>query len=151
MKILHFIGNAITALWYLFFGFMVIIGLPIIILIQIGSLFSLFTTGYSSSFMGIAAASIYGMLIGLNMSIPLFRRGYYKLPWLYPFCTVLLLDSLFMGIAEEVLYNGYGSIGMNGHRTFTIIAIVVLILGRVVVSLVEWKKPFRIAGGDFYA
>jgi|GEM_PF-6871459 hypothetical protein len=151
MLIVKLLSVIISALWYIVTGLFLMLGAPIIVIMQIASVITLMTTGYSSSFVGIAGPFILAFFIGITMLVPLFRKEFYRLPWFYPFCMVLLMDSVFLGAAEEVLYNGYASIGKVSHQVYIIIAIIVLLIGRVVISLIEWKKTFRIAGGDFYA
>ena len=58
MLILKLLSVIISAFWYIVTGLFLMLGAPIIVIMQIASVISLMTTSYSSSFVGITGPFI---------------------------------------------------------------------------------------------
>lgn len=100
-------------------------------------------TGFSVPAVGFLFATFYLIIFGITMLIPIFRQSFYRITWLYPFCVTLLFDLIILSIAEVTM-----SIGCSVHTPARriigiVIAIVVFVLGRFLMSMYFKKKPLE--------
>ena len=113
----------------------------------IGDIGTVHESGFSSNNIGLSFMGIFGLLIGVSLLIPAFRRMYYKLPWLFPFVKIFLVNVVILTIAELVLNYGYEVRNDARHMLFFILTLGVIVIGRVIMSVYFSRKKVEYIGG----
>ena len=83
------------------------------------------------------------------MLVPAFRKCFRKLPWLYPYITILMADVTILSIGIELLNYGYQVQSDSRHTLFLWLMIVVIVVLRVAMCIYFHKKPMRIARDEY--
>ncbi|WP_085023699.1 hypothetical protein [Anaerovibrio sp. JC8] len=127
--------------WFLFLIFMLFIaGFALFMLI-----FHDIPGMISSGFVGITAGfAIFGsmsFIVMLTGFIPVFRRCYYKFPWLYPFTIMLMMNLFIAALAEFILEQGFAVTGSPRYEITVFLMIVQVIVCRYIMCLYLKKHP----------
>lgn len=122
--------------------------LPICVIMMPTNIRTIWESGFATVTVGYAFLILFGLIFGLTMIVPAFRRCLKKLPWLYPYIVILMVDALILTVAEEILNYGYQVKSDARHTVFSIIMIIQIIVCRVVMCIYFSKKPARIARGE---
>lgn len=104
-------------------------------------------SGFSTSNIGFAFIGSLGLMIGLSLLIPPFRRMYYALPWLFPFVKIFYLNVVILSIATIILNKGFEVQNEYRHIMFIALMIIQIILCRFAMCIYLHKKPVRHIGG----
>lgn len=142
--------NVLALLWFFGIFLFMIISLPIIVLVFLPSTISnIFTSGFASANNGIMYFCVEALLIGITMVVPAFRIIFKKLPWLYSYCMLLLIDLLILAIFEIILNYGFESVNNTRHFIFTMIGIIQMIVSRIFMCFYFKKRQCILSGGEF--
>ena len=136
------IANFFAVLW--FFGVMLgTLALSAFTLIGIYSMniMGMLKSGFSSQTVGFLFCFILGFVIAVTGWVPAFRRCYYKLPWLYPLCTILFMDLFLLSITEFILAKGFSVIDPIRHALTLIIAAIQFVVCRAAMCWYLNKYP----------
>ncbi|WP_052169892.1 hypothetical protein [Pseudobutyrivibrio ruminis] len=136
------IFNIIAAIWFiavllgtLFFGTIFTVMVFFFDIVQ------MLKTGFSVSPIGFVFCFIFGLVFAITGFVPVFRRCYYKLPWLYPYCVMLTMNLFIISIAESILAKGFSVISTPRHIITVILMLVQVIGCRIAMSVYFNKYP----------
>lgn len=139
------IANIIAILW--FCGVLIwalLFGVFALIMIPCYDIAGMLNSGYSKSTEGLIFCFILGIIFSITGLIPVFRKVYYKLPWLYPFSTMLIMNLFILSIAETILAKGF-AIDSTLHHVMAIIVMSMQIIAcRIAMSKYLKKYPMLI-------
>lgn len=93
-----------------------------------------------------SAAPIIGMcgiFIGISLLIPLFRRMYRVLPWLYSFVKIFFVNLIILSIGITILNQGYQVNNNARHAKFFILMIVQIVICRIAMCIYFKLKPVK--------
>ena len=139
------IANIIAVLW--FFGVLIwalLFGVFALIMIPCSDIAGMLSSGYSRSTEGLIFCFALGSIFAVTGLIPAFRKAYYKLPWLYPFSMMLLMNLFILSIAETIIAKGY-AIDSTFHHVMAIIVMSIQIIAcRIAMCKYLKKYPMLI-------
>jgi len=143
-KIGNVISNIVSVLW--FFGVILwtLLIMIFVFLIVIGDIKRTITTGFSSSAIGGMYMLLFGIVFFITGVVPPFRRCFYKYPWLHPFVTIYMMDLGILSLVESIIVKGYEVMSTPRHVISIILALAVLIGGRLLMCLYLKKRPVAI-------
>ena len=145
----NWIANLAAILW--FFGVLiwVLLTLPFVMIIVSGDMISLVRNGFSTSNASFDFLFVYGLVFGITMLVPAFRRCFRKLPWLYPYITILSADITFLSVAIAILNFGFTVQNDTRHIIFIILAVLQIVVCRLAMCFYCHRKPVKIAREDY--
>lgn len=133
--------NILAVIW--FFG--VILGTIIIgifgLMMILGNMKVMLVSGFATSPYGYFLCFMGGIIFAITGWVPAFRKCYFKLPWLYPFGIILMMNTFILAIAESILAEGFSVIDDSRHMISIGIVIVQFIACRLLMCLYLQKKP----------
>lgn len=143
------ISNIAAILW--FFGVLIwmLLMLPITILMLPSDITSILESGFGTQPIGFTFLLMFGLIFGITMLVPAFRKCFYKLPWLYPYITILTADITILAIGIEILNYGYQVQSDSRHTIFLILMIAQIVVCRIALCIFCHKKPMRIEREDY--
>ncbi len=143
------ISNIAAVLW--FFGVLVwmLLMLPIIIMLLPSDISTIIESGFAKQTVGFIFLMIFGFIFGITMLVPAFRKCFRKLPWLYPYITVLMADLTILSMGIELLNYGYQVQSDSRHTFFRWLMFVVVVVLRSAMCIYLHKKPMRIARDEY--
>ena len=106
-------------------------------------------SGFATQTIGFIFLVIFGLVFGITMLVPAFRKCFRKLPWLYPYITILMADVTILSIGIELLNYGYQVQSDSRHTLFLWLMIAVIVVLRVAMCIYFHKKPMRIARDEY--
>lgn len=136
------ISNIAAVLW--FFGVMIwmVFGLVFMLFgIIFMDIIPMLKTGFPSSTIGFTMLIVFGFIFAITGWVPAFRKCYYKLPWLYPLCTILTMDMIIISIAEVILSTGFSVISTPRHVVTIILMVVQIVVCRLAMCIYLKKFP----------
>lgn len=92
--------------------------------------------------------AIFGLFIGLSLSVPAFRKMYYKLPWLYPYVKIIYMDLVIVGVASMILNYGYQVQNPTRHNLFYILMLIQLVVCRLLMCVYLQKRRVNYIGEE---
>lgn len=131
VAVIWFFGVLLGTIIFGIFGLMMILGNMKVMLV---SGFATSPYGYFLCFMG-------GIIFAITGWVPAFRKCYFKLPWLYPFGMMLMMNMFVLAIAESILAEGFSVIDESRHTIAIGIVIVQLVACRLLMCLYLKKMP----------
>jgi len=132
LAILWFFGVMLGTLVMLFFFNIMIFFMDIVGPIR---------SGFASSTIGFAMVFVAGLVFAITGLVPVFRRCYYKLPWLYPLSMILTMDLVILSISESIIHYGYLVMNTQRHIISVIIMIIQMVVCRLAMCAYLKKKP----------
>lgn len=145
----NFISNVLAFLW--FFGVLVwtiLFMIFSIIMIFFADIMGMISSGFPTNTIGLILCFLAGLIFAITGWVPAFRRCYYKLPWLYPLCSILTMNLFILSIAETILAKGFEVISTPRHVATIVIMIIQIILCRIAMCIYLKKKPLIIKKGE---
>ena len=106
-------------------------------------------SGFGTQPIGFTFLLVFGLVFGITMLVPAFRKCFRKLPWLYPYITILTADVAILSIGIELLNYGYQVQSDSRHTLFLVLMIVQIAVCRIAMCILCHKKPIRIAREDY--
>lgn len=145
----EWISNIAAVLW--FFGVLiwVLLMLLIALIILPGDITSIMESGFGTQSSGFTFLSLFGLISGITMLVPAFRKCFRKLPWLYPYITILTADVAILSIGIELLNYGYKVQSDARHTLFFVLMVVQIVVCRIAMCIFYHKKPMRIVEEDY--
>lgn len=145
----RWISNIAAVLW--FFGVLIwmLLMLPITLIKLPSDITSIMDSGFGTQPIGFTFLLVFGLVFGITMLVPAFRKCFRKLPWLYPYITILTADVAILSIGIELLDYGYQVQSDSRHTLFLVLMIVQIAVCRVAMCILCHKKPMRIAREDY--
>ncbi|MCL2154090.1 MAG: hypothetical protein FWH53_00340 [Leptospirales bacterium] len=146
---------SIIGLIFSIIAFLAIMGwviplLPLMLLIIFNDIEAVLISGFSTSGSSADSIWIFAIPIAVSLLIPVFRKMYYKLPWLFPYVKIFYINVVIMGIALMILNYGYKVQNETRHTIFFILMLLEIVIGRILMSIYfNWKRVEHI-GGDEY-
>lgn len=143
------ISNIAAVLW--FFGVLIwmLLMLPITLIMLPSDITSIMDSGFGTQPIGFTFLLVFGLVFGITMLVPAFRKCFRKLPWLYPYITILTADVAILSIGIELLNYGYQVQSDSRHTLFLVLMIVQIAVCRIAMCILCHKKPMRIAREDY--
>jgi hypothetical protein len=132
----------ITIMWWVL---LLLIFVPIGL---IGDITTIRSSGFSTTNIGPTLIGILGLLIGLSLLVPAFRKMYYKLPWLLPFVKILYPNVVIMSLATMLLNYGYEVQSPARHTLFYILMICQIIICRLLMCIYFSRRKVGYIGGN---
>ena len=142
-KLTNVFSNIIAVLWFLGTMLPVILCLcfiPLGLFMDIGTIR---TSGFSTSNIGFSMFGAFGLLISITMLVPCFRKCFKKLPWLYPYVIVSMLNILILTIGIAILNYGYEIQSETRHTLFFILMIIQMIVCRLAMCIYLKLRPLK--------
>lgn len=145
----NWISNIAAGLW--FFGVLIwmLLMLPITLLMLPSDISSIMDSGFGTQTIGFTFLLVFGLVFGITMLVPAFRKCFRKLPWLYPYITILMADVTILSIGIEILNYGYQVQSDARHTLFLVLMIVEIVVLRIIMCIFFHKKPMRIARDEY--
>ncbi|NLM21385.1 MAG: hypothetical protein GX207_06510 [Peptococcaceae bacterium] len=143
-----FFGSVAALVYFLTVMWWVLLLLPFVVLMLFTDIGVIRSSGFSTVNTGISFIAIFGLLLGLSLLIPAFRKMYYKLPWLFPYVKIMYLNLIIMSIAVALLNYGYEVQNPARHTLFFILMIIQIIIFRLLMSLYFSRNRVPYIGGN---
>jgi hypothetical protein len=143
-----FFGSVAALIYFLTVMWWVLLLLPFVVLMLFTDIGVIRSSGFSTVNTGISFIAIFGLLLGLSLLIPAFRKMYYKLPWLFPYVKIMYLNLIIMSIAVTLLNYGYEVQNPARHTLFFILMIIQIIIFRLLMSLYFSRNRVPYIGGN---
>ena len=143
-----FFGSVAALIYFLTVMWWVLLLLPFVVLMLFTDIGVIRSSGFSTVNTGISFVAIFGLLLGLSLLIPAFRKMYYKLPWLFPYVKIMYLNLIIMSIAVALLNYGYEVQNPARHTLFFILMIIQIIICRLLMSLYFSRNRVPYIGGN---
>lgn len=143
------ISNVLAVIW--FFGVFIwafIIGLIRLFISIIPNVLRMIGTGYAVKSGGFVLCFVCAVVFFLTMIVPVFRKCYYKLPWLYPASIILLMDLFIFSIAEFIMEKGFSVMSVNRHVLTVFLVLIQIVVCRAVMSVYLKKYPLVLRASD---
>lgn len=137
------------AAWIYFLAVMTWL-LPLLFIVPIMTLSDMATvveSGFSIPDTGIYYIAVFGLFIGLSLVIPVFRKMYDKLPWMFPYVKIMFINTIIVSVALLILNYGYEVQSDSRHSVWTIVMVVQIILCRILMSLYFHRQKAALTGG----
>ena len=141
-KALDIIADIIAIIWFigvmlitLFFEMFMIFGVLFFDIIP------MLKNGMPTTAIGFLVCFLVGIVYFVTGIIPVFRRCYYRFPWLYPLCMITTLHLYLLSIAELILAKGFSVLSTPRHVLTIVIMIVFVVAFRVVMCIYLKKRP----------
>lgn len=146
---IRWISTIAAVLW--FFGVLiwVLLILPVTLIMLPEDITFIMDSGIGIHTNGFTFLSIFGFVFGITMLVPAFRKCFFKLPWLYPYITILTADVAILSFGIELLNYGYQVQSDSRHTLFLVLMIVQIAVCRIVMCIRCHKKPVRIAREEY--
>ncbi len=136
------ISNFFAIIW--FFG-VIVCALLLAIIILLGVFFmdimAMLRTGFSTSTVGFVFCFLFGLVLAITGWVPVFRKCYYKLPWLYPFSMMIMMHLFILSLAETILAKGFSVMNPTRHMIAIILMVVQIIVCRLAMCWYLRKYP----------
>ena len=143
------LSNIAAILWFIGVLMWFLLLMPIIILMLPRDISVIIESGVGIQTTGFILLMIIGLVVGITMLVPAFRNCFRKLPWLYPYVTILTADIAIIAIAEELLNYGYSVQSESRHTIFLILMIIQIVVCRIGMCIHCYKKPMVIARDEY--
>ena len=104
---------------------------PFIIIDEIATVI---TTGFAVQNSQWALLGVASLFIWLSLVVPVFRPMYYRLPWLFAFVKIFLLNYLILSVALAIINFGYEVQNPGRHILFLFLMILQIVLCRLAMS-----------------
>jgi hypothetical protein len=102
------------------------------------------STETSGENIGFAFIAMICFFFSFPMIIPKFRLIFKKLPWLYTYIILALLNILLMSVGILIINYGYEVKNTSRHFLFLVFMIVWMIIGRLSICLYCKFNPIKI-------
>jgi len=146
-EIKNFLANTAAVIYFIA---VMLPTIPLLIFVPVLSLLIDITTirvsGFASTNAGSAFIGVLGMIIGISLLIPAFRRMYYKLPWLFPLVKIFYVNVVITSIATIIMNFGYEIQDETRHNIFFGLTITEIFIGRILMSLWFNKRKIEYIG-----
>ncbi len=141
------VGGAISVIYYLIVMFPILVLLLLMPLMLLSDIKTIMDSGFSIPNNGPTAVLAWiGFWTGLSLLIPVFRKMYHKLPWMFAFVKVLYIDLVILTIAILVLNYGYGVQSHTRHTIFLILMVVQIVIFRILMCVYFSKQKVSYIG-----
>jgi len=139
----NWISNIAAILW--FFGVLLwaLLLLPLAMMMLPTDIPIILESGFSTQTIGYVFLAGFGLIFGITMLVPAFRKCFRKLPWLYPYITTLTADVTIICIGVELLNYGYQVQSDSRHTLFLWLMIGAMVLLRITMCIYFHKRPTR--------
>lgn len=104
------------------------------------------TSGFAGPDTALPMIGVSGLVIGISLLVPVFRRIYAVFPWLYPFVKIFFVGMVIINIALSILNFGYQTGSDTRHTLFFILMIVFVVIGRLGMSFYFHRNPVHEEG-----
>ena len=101
-------------------------------------------SGFSGQNIGVAFLGILGLIFGISMLVPVFRIIYSKLPWLYMYIQIFMINILILTIGIYLLNIGFEVQNQARHTVFFWLMIAVIVICRLAMSFYYKLKPIKV-------
>jgi hypothetical protein len=142
------VSKFLGAAYFIIFMLPVIIMIPFIIFGLCHDMKDIISNEIPKENMGFIFIVLLCLFFGLPMIIPYFRFIFKKLPWLYAYIILALLDMFLITIGISILNYGYEVKNANRHFLFLIFMIAWMVIGRLGICLHYKFKPIKYEGDE---
>ncbi len=140
----NFFANAVAAIYFIciMLPFLLILFfIPLMMIVDIGTIMK---SGFSGQNIGFSYLAGFGLIFGISMFVPNFRRIYKRIPWLYVYIQIFMVDILILTIGTYFLNTGFEIDNLARHKLFLWLMIATFIIGRLIMCLWYKFKPIKI-------
>ena len=138
------LSNVLAVIWFFWVLLGTILFMPICLIMIPFDIVSIIKSGFITTTIGFIILTYFSFVYGITMLVPPFRLCFKKLPWLYPYINILMIDILILSIAAEILNIGFSVQSSTRHIIFIIIMIIQIIICRIGMCLYCNKKSMKI-------
>ena len=142
------ISNFVAAFWFFYMVIWMALALPFVTIELSKDIKTIVKCGFSMTSEGVILLMIFGFVFGITMLVPVFRKCFHVLPWLYPYITILTADFTILAIGIEILNYGYQVQSDARHTFFFWLMIAQMVVCRIVLCIFCNKKTMRIERED---
>lgn len=143
------ISNIAAVLWFINVLIWMLLMLPIALWIIWGDINFMIDCGFGTQTSGTTFIFLFGFAFGITLLVPAFRKCFRKLPWIYPYVTILLADVTILTIASEILNYGYSLQNDKRHMLFLGLMVLQIVVCRIAMCIYCHKRPMIIARDDY--
>lgn len=148
---IQFLSNVIGFLWFFFMYDMMILFGIITLIMTIKNIFSMVESGLvSTTAGGFIGLAIFTMFYAMTEWVPSFRKCYIKMPWLYAFCTFLLVNVFIFAITEWILTKALGTLNTTRYVMGLVLAIVQIFLCKYWIGKYFWNHKIDLRKFEEY-
>ena len=133
--------NFITFSWFLFLGFILFLAGFSTVMLVFHDIPGMVRTGFAGTTAGFAIFGTLSFVVMITGFVPVFRRCYYKFPWLYPFTTILMMNLFIAALAEFILGQGFSVTGSPRYEITICLMIIMVIICRFVMCFYLKIRP----------
>ncbi|MBF0779664.1 MULTISPECIES: hypothetical protein [unclassified Granulicatella] len=137
------IVNIIEKLWLIVISLVLVLS-TISIPALFDSIHTVLQSGFGTTQVALSILAIVSLFSGITMLVPLFRKNFYKYPWLYPYIIILTVNLAILAVGIEILNYGYQVQNEARHTLFFWIMVVQLIVSRLAFCIFCHKKTVRV-------
>ncbi|SHK44130.1 hypothetical protein SAMN02745163_03811 [Clostridium cavendishii DSM 21758] len=130
-KLKGLLGSGIAAVYFIFPMCFILILLAIMPFVFFITVSITIKSGFSITNMASTNVVFCGFFIGLSLLIPVLRKMYHVLPWLYSFIKIFFIDLVIINIGIMIMNAGYQIGNTTRHIIFTILMIVQILVCRI--------------------
>ena len=145
----RWISNIAAILWFFSMLLWMLLMLPLALLMLPNDMTVIMESGFGTQPVGFVLLFVFAFVFGITMLVPAFRKCFYKLPWLYPYITILTADVAILAIGIEILNYGYQVQNDARHALFYVLMIIQIVVCRIVLCIICHKRPMTIAREDY--
>jgi len=134
------LATALAIMYFIFpmsFALLVLLFMPLGFLMDVDAIRS---SGFSGPRTSAVFIGLCGVIIGISLLIPAFRRMYSALPWLYTFVKIFFVNLVLLNIGLAILNFGYEVNSSFRQTSFYLLMIGFVVVGRVGMSVYFNKK-----------
>ena len=130
-KLKSFLGNTMAFLYFIFVMLWILLLLAFVPFGLFMDIQIIRESGFSTTNIGMTFIAILGLFIGISLIVPVFRKMYYKLPWLLSYVKIFYCNLVIMSIATSILNYGYEVQDSKRHMIFFILMIAQIVICRI--------------------
>lgn len=149
MRLKSILSALPAVLYFLTIMWWVILLMPMLTFITlVADIPTIIESGFAAPSVPPPFIAIFGLFIGLSLSVPAFRKMYYKLPWLYPYVKIIYMDLVIVGVASMILNYGYQVQNPTRHNLFYILMLIQLVVCRLLMCVYLQKRKVNYIGEE---
>ena len=142
-KITNVISNIVAVLWCISIVFPVVLCLCFIPLGLFLDIDTIRSSGFSTTNIGFSMFGAFGLLISITMMVPWFRKCFKKLPWLYAYIIISMVNILTITLGIAIVNYGYEVQSEARHTLFFVLMLVQMIICRLAMCVYVKFKPLK--------
>lgn len=143
-RFLSKIGDIMAVVYFVCVMSIIIIALPVMQLVLMGLIISDLIGGFCKSYdfyIGYLIMVLFCVPVSVSLLLPPLRKMYHKLPWLFPYIKMGLINFFITSVALSLMALGYQKQETWRHILFVFLMIFQVVISRLTMGYYFMKKP----------